>query len=50
MSEAQKVFCKNDIERYKRAVKKKKTDKNKIYSLHKPFRNCLNLAKNYIIV
>jgi IS5 family transposase len=45
MSEEQKSIYKNDLEFYKRAVNQQKTDKNKIYSLHKPFTKCIVKGK-----
>ena len=45
MSEAQKAAYKNDLERCKRAVNQQKNDKRKIYSLHKPFTDCIAKGK-----
>ena len=45
MTEAQKAYHKNDIELYTRAVNQQKYDKDKIYSLHKPFTNCIAKGK-----
>jgi len=45
LSEEQKAAYKNDIELYKCAVNQQRTDKNKIYSLHKPFTKCIVKGK-----
>ena len=45
MTEAQKSYHKKDIELYTRAVNQQKDDKDKIYSLHKPFTNCIAKGK-----
>jgi IS5 family transposase len=41
MTEEQKNFYKKDLELYQRCVNQQKTDKNKIYSLHKPHTKCI---------
>jgi len=45
MTEEQKSHCKNDLELYKRAVNQQKNDKKKVYSLHKPFTDCISKGK-----
>jgi IS5 family transposase len=45
MTEEQKMLYQKDIELYKRAVNQQKNDKDKIYSLHKPFTNCIAKGK-----
>jgi IS5 family transposase len=45
MTAGQKIFYGSDIELYKRAVNQGKNDKDKIYSLHKPFTNCIAKGK-----
>ena len=45
MNELQKSFYKNDLDLYKRAVNQHKNDKNKVYSLHKPFTECISKGK-----
>src|SRR5215469_11660182 len=45
MTEEQKNIYKTNIDIYKRAVNQQKTDKDKIYSLHKPFTKCIAKGK-----
>jgi IS5 family transposase len=45
MTDAQKECRKEEMELYKRAVNQQKNDKNKVYSLHKPFTNCIAKGK-----
>jgi IS5 family transposase len=45
MTEVQKSAYGNDIELYKHAVNQQKNDKDKIYSLHKPFTKCISKGK-----
>jgi len=45
MTESQKCVYENDMELYKRVVNQQKDDKNKIYSLHKPFTKCIAKGK-----
>ena len=46
MDERQLHAHKAKLELYKRAVNQQKNDKDKVYSLHKPFTKCIaNLAK-----
>lgn len=45
MSEEQKMRYANDFEFYHRAVNQQKHDKNKIYSIHKPFTCCIAKGK-----
>jgi IS5 family transposase len=45
MSEKQKIFYHNDMELYKCVVNQEKHDKDKIYSLHKPFTQCIAKGK-----
>ena len=45
MTEGQKIFYKNELELYKRAVNQQKNDKNKVYSYHKPFTQCIAKGK-----
>jgi len=45
MSETQKKKYEKDFELYQRAVNQEKTDKNKVYSLHKPFTRCISKGK-----
>jgi IS5 family transposase len=45
MTDTQQSFYKSDIELYRRAVNQQKNDKNKVYSLHKPFTKCIAKGK-----
>jgi IS5 family transposase len=45
MTELQKAAHKTELDIYQRAVNQKKNDKNKIYSLHKPFTKCIAKGK-----
>ena len=45
MSSRQKVIYKNELDLYKHAVNQQKNDKDKIYSLHKPFTKCIAKGK-----
>jgi len=45
MTESQKCVYENDMELYKRVVNQQKDDKNKIYSIHKPFTKCIAKGK-----
>ena len=45
MDEGQSQFYKKKLDLYKRAVNQKKDDKNKVYSLHKPFTKCISKGK-----
>jgi len=45
MTEGQKTGYKNELENCQRAVNQQKDDKNKIYSLHKPFTRCIAKGK-----
>jgi len=45
MTANQKDSYKNDIELYKHVVNQQKTDKDKIYSIHKPFTRCIAKGK-----
>jgi IS5 family transposase len=45
MSEEQKKRYAKEFELYKRAVNQQKTDKDKVYSLHKPFTRCIAKGK-----
>ena len=45
MTESQKELYHNDMELYKRVVNQKKDDKDKIYSIHKPFTKCIAKGK-----
>jgi len=45
MSETQKKKFEKELELYERAVNQQKTDKNKVYSLHKPFTQCIAKGK-----
>jgi IS5 family transposase len=45
MSEGQKAKYKERLELYKRAVNRQKSDKNKVYNLHKPFTECIAKGK-----
>jgi IS5 family transposase len=45
MTPLQKSVYKNDLELYKRAVNQQKNDKDKVYSLHKPFTKCIAKGK-----
>jgi len=47
MSEEQKTFYSGDIELYKRVVNQQKKDKDKIYSIHKPFTRCIAKGKTH---
>jgi IS5 family transposase len=41
----QKALYREKLELYKQAVNQQKTDKNKVYSLHKPFTECIAKGK-----
>lgn len=45
MDEEQKRRYEKELELYKRAVNQRKEDKDKIYSLHKPFTHCISKGK-----
>jgi IS5 family transposase len=45
MSESQKRQYEKDLGLYQRALNQQKTDKNKVYSLHKPFTRCISKGK-----
>jgi IS5 family transposase len=45
MTESQKAHYKVNLELYKRAVNQQKNDRKKIYSLHKPFTDCIAKGK-----
>lgn len=45
MNDLQKSFYRKDMELYHRAVNQQKTDKNKVYSLHKPHTQCIAKGK-----
>ena len=45
MSETQKKQYEKELALYERAVNQQKTDKNKVYSLHKPFTQCIAKGK-----
>jgi IS5 family transposase len=45
MTQAQKNVHQEDLDIYKQAVNQQKNDKNKIYSLHKRFTNCISKGK-----
>jgi len=45
MSESQNLVYRNDLELFKRAANQQKNDKDKIYSLHKPFTKCIAKGK-----
>jgi len=45
LPEELKSYYKEDLELYSRAVNQGKTDKDKIYSLHKPFTKCIAKGK-----
>ena len=45
MTEEQKNRYKEDIDLYQRAVNQRKSDTNKVYSLHKPFTKCICKGK-----
>jgi len=45
MSEEQKRLYDNDFELYERAVNQQTNDKDKVYSLHKPFTRCIAKGK-----
>jgi IS5 family transposase len=45
MTEEQKRFYKARLELYRRAVNQQRIDKNKVYSLHKPFTECISKGK-----
>ena len=45
MTEEQKESYKNDLELYKRTVNQRRSDADKIYSLHKPFTKCIAKGK-----
>jgi IS5 family transposase len=45
MTEEQKIRYKTEINIFQRAVNQHKNDKNKIYSLHKPFTKCIVKGK-----
>jgi IS5 family transposase len=45
MTASQKALYEKDIALYKRAVNQQKKDKDKVYSLHKPFTKCIAKGK-----
>ena len=45
MTEGQKIFYRNDLDLYKRVVNQQKNDRDKVYSLHKPFTKCIAKGK-----
>jgi len=45
MTPLQQAAHEKDLALYKRAVNQQKNDKNKVYSLHKPFTNCIAKGK-----
>jgi IS5 family transposase len=45
MTEKHKLFYHDDMELYKRVVNQQKNDKDKIYSIHKPFTKCISKGK-----
>ena len=45
LSDYQRSTFQEKLELYKRAVNQKKTDKDKVYSLHKPFTKCIAKGK-----
>jgi IS5 family transposase len=45
MSEAQKMRYRKEFSLYQQAVNQQKNDKNKVYSLHKPFTKCIAKGK-----
>jgi len=45
MTAGQKAVYKDDMELYRRAVNQQRGDKNKVYSLHKPFTRCIAKGK-----
>jgi IS5 family transposase len=45
MTEEQRAFYREDMELYRHAVNQRKNDKNKVYSLHKPFTKCVAKGK-----
>jgi IS5 family transposase len=45
MTESQKALHQDNIELYKRVVNQKKDDKDKIYSIHKPYTKCIAKGK-----
>ncbi len=45
MNEEQKRRYKKELELYKREVNQRKEDKDKVYSLHKPFTHCISKGK-----
>jgi IS5 family transposase len=45
MTGEQKERYREKLELYRRAVNQQKTDKDKIYSLHKPFTKCIAKGK-----
>jgi IS5 family transposase len=45
MTGHQKAFYQTDIELYRRAVNQQQNDRNKVYSLHKPFTKCIAKGK-----
>ena len=45
MNPLQQLLHEKSLELYKRAVNQQKTDKDKVYSLHKPFTKCISKGK-----
>jgi IS5 family transposase len=45
MNEHQRQFYREKLDLYERAVNQEKDDKNKVYSLHKPFTKCIAKGK-----
>ena len=45
MTDWQRRFYEPEFDLYRRAVNQQKNDRNKVYSLHKPFTNCISKGK-----
>jgi len=49
MTEDQREIYRSDLSLFKRAVNQQKTDKDKVYSLHKPFTRCISKGKPHAV-
>ncbi|MDR1459672.1 MAG: IS5 family transposase [Bacteroidales bacterium] len=47
MSNEQKVHYSNELDKYKHVINQQRQDKDKLYSLHKPFTRCIAKGKSH---
>lgn len=47
MDESRKSLYQKELEKYNRVIHQQKNDKDKLYSLHKPFTRCISKGKDY---